>query len=65
MSTMSAPVDAALVQVPLAGRAPHEAHMIIHVSPLPGTSNPEEFFYDPFAGIEEGDFAAAQAFFHP
>ncbi len=48
---------------PLASRAACDAPMILQASPLPGTSNPEEFFYDPFANIEGGDFAVARAFF--
>jgi hypothetical protein len=37
--------------------------MILQVSHLPDTSDPEEFFYGLFADIEGGDFAAARAFF--
>jgi hypothetical protein len=37
--------------------------LLLQVSPLPGASDPDEFFYNPFANIESGDFAAARAFF--
>jgi hypothetical protein len=37
--------------------------MILQVSPLPSSSNQEEYFYDPSADIDRGPFAAAQAFF--
>jgi hypothetical protein len=62
-SMMSAPTDDALAQAPIAGCAAHEAPMILQVSPLPGTSDPEEFFYDPFANIKGRDFVAVWAFF--
>jgi hypothetical protein len=32
--------------------------MILQVSPLPGLSLLEEFFYDPFADVTVGDFVA-------
>ncbi len=71
--------EAAAARVPLdrrassetaAMRVPLDHHaslcktpLVLQVSPLPGASNPDEFFYDPFANVESGDFAAAHAFF--
>jgi hypothetical protein len=37
--------------------------MILQVSPLPGSSDREEYFYDPSADVDCQNFAAAQAFF--
>jgi hypothetical protein len=37
--------------------------LVLQVSPLPGSSDPEEFFYDPSPDCLNGAFAAAQAFF--
>ena len=39
--------------------------LVLQVSPLDPSSSPgqDEFFYDPFADVESGDFAAARAFF--
>jgi hypothetical protein len=38
--------------------------LVLQVSPLDAeSSGVDEFFYDPFADLEIGDFAAAQAFF--
>ncbi len=36
--------------------------MILQVSPLPGSSNQEEYFYNPSTDVDRGNFAAAQAF---
>jgi hypothetical protein len=55
---------AAVARVPLARRDTlHGIALVLQVSPLHGTSNQDEFYYDPFANIETGDFAAAHAFF--
>ena len=38
--------------------------LVLQVSPLDAeSSGADEFFYDPFADLETGDFAAARAFF--
>ncbi len=37
--------------------------LILQVSPLPGSLDPEEFYYDPFSDAASGNFAAARAFF--
>ena len=37
--------------------------MILQVSPLPSSSNREEYFYNPSAYVNCRNFAAAQAFF--
>jgi hypothetical protein len=42
---------------------PAGAPLILQVFPPPGSSDPEEFFYDPFANNVAGDFAAACVFF--
>jgi hypothetical protein len=39
------------------------APLVLQVSPLPGTSTPEKFFYNPFTDLKTGDFVAAHAFF--
>jgi hypothetical protein len=57
---VDAPVDEVLARVPLAScPALHGVPMVLQVSPLPETSDPEEFFYNPFANVKAGDFAAA------
>jgi hypothetical protein len=62
MSTSDAPEDehtAAPRRSPPAGTP-----LILQVSPLDPTSgDQDEFYYDPFADLELGDFAAALAFF--
>jgi hypothetical protein len=65
MLTMDVPADeAAAARVPLARRDTlHGIALVLQVSSLPGTSNQDEFYYDPFANIETGDFVAACAFF--
>jgi len=37
--------------------------LVLQVSPLDNSPGPDEFFYDPFARVDSGDFAAARAFF--
>ena len=37
--------------------------LVLQVSPLDNCPGQDEFFYDPFASVESGDFAAARAFF--
>jgi hypothetical protein len=37
--------------------------LVLQVSPLDNSSGQDEFFYDPFASVDSGDFAAARAFF--
>jgi hypothetical protein len=37
--------------------------MVLHVSPLPGSNEREEFSYDHAVDIVQGDLAAARAFF--
>jgi hypothetical protein len=37
--------------------------LILQKSSLPGSSDPDEFFYNPYASLESRDFAAARAFF--
>jgi hypothetical protein len=37
--------------------------LILLVSPPPGLSYPEEFYYDPSSDVIRGSFAAAHAFF--
>jgi hypothetical protein len=52
------------VQVPLPRRgSPNGAPLVLQVSPLPGSPYSDEFFYNPFADVERGNFAAARAFF--
>jgi hypothetical protein len=65
MSTIYTPADeAAAAGVPLTHHTSlRETPLVLQVSPLPGASNPDKFFYDPFANIESSDFAAARAFF--
>jgi hypothetical protein len=56
--------ETAATRVPLDCRASIcKTPLVLQVSPLPGASNPDEFFYNPFANIESGDFAAACVFF--
>jgi hypothetical protein len=56
--------ETAATRVPLDRRASlRETPLVLQVSPLPKASDPDEFFYDPFANVESGDFAAARAFF--
>ena len=57
-----APDVAARVPLPRQG-SPNGAPLVLQVSPLPGSPDFDEFFYDPFADVERGDFAAARAFF--
>ncbi len=65
MLTMDAPADKAVAaRVSLARRDTlHGIALVLQVSSLPGTSSQDEFYYDPSANIETGDFAAARAFF--
>jgi hypothetical protein len=65
MSTIDAPAgEAAVAGVPLTHRASLcKTPLVLQVSPLPGASDPDEFFYDPFANVKSDDFAAARAFF--
>ena len=62
MSTSDVPEDehtAAPRRLP-----PARTPLILQVSPLDPTSgDQDEFYYDPFADQELGDFAAARAFF--
>ncbi len=37
--------------------------LFLQISSLPGSSNLDEFFYDPYATLESCNFAAARAFF--
>ena len=37
--------------------------LVLQVSPLDNSSGQDEFFYDPFASVDSGDFVAARAFF--
>ncbi len=62
---MDAPADeAAAARVPLNHRTSlHGTPFVLQVSPLPGTSNQDEFFYNPFADIKSSDFVAARVFF--
>ena len=62
---MDAPADeAAAARVSLARcDTLHRIALVLQVSPLPRTSNQAEFYYDPFANIETGEFAAAHVFF--
>jgi hypothetical protein len=56
--------ETAATRVPLDRRTSlRETPLVLQVSPLPGASDPDEFFYDPFINIESSDFAAARAFF--
>jgi hypothetical protein len=59
-----ASTETAAMRVPLDCRASlRETPLVLQVSPLPGASDPDKFFNDPFTNIESGDFAAARAFF--
>jgi hypothetical protein len=42
---------------------PHGVPLVLQVSPLDGLSDPDKFFYDPFADIESGNFVVTRAFF--
>jgi hypothetical protein len=56
--------ETAAMRVPLDRRASLcKTPLVLQVSPLPGASDPDKFFYNPFANIKSGDFAAACAFF--
>ncbi len=56
--------ETAAIRVPLDRRAfLCKTPLVLQVSPLPRASDPDKFFYDPFANIKSGDFAAARAFF--
>lgn len=61
MSTSDAPEDehaAAHRRSPPSGTP-----LILQVSPIdPASREQDEFYYDPFADLELGDFAAARAF---
>ena len=57
-----APNVAARAPLPRQG-SPNGAPLVLQVSPLPGSPYSNEFFYDPFADVERGNFAAARAFF--
>ncbi len=60
MPSVDAPPDKAAAPSDLSrGAVP----LILQVSPLPGSLDPEEFYYDPFSDAASGDFAAAWAFF--
>ncbi len=58
-------MDKAALQVAVVppGPIPMGPPLILHVSPPPDSSDPEEYFYDASADVDHGDFAAAQAFF--
>jgi hypothetical protein len=58
----NAPNIAVRAPLPRQG-SPNGAPLVLQVSPLPGSPYSDEFFYDPFADVERGDFAAARAFF--
>jgi hypothetical protein len=45
-----------------AGSSPR-CPLVLQVSPLPRSNEPEEFFYDPFADVVAGNFTAAWLFF--
>jgi hypothetical protein len=56
--------ETAATRVPLNRRASLcKTPLVLQVSPLPGVSDPDESFYDPFADVESGDVAAARVFF--
>ena len=60
MPSVDAPPDKAAAPSDLSrGAVP----LILQVSPLPGSLDPEEFYYDPFADAASGNYAAARAFF--
>jgi hypothetical protein len=65
MLTVDAPADEAVAaRVPLAcHNTLHRIAFVLQVSPLPGTSDQDKFYYDPFANIKTCDFAVAHAFF--
>jgi hypothetical protein len=51
-------------RAPLARQSsPQGAPLVLQVSPLPGSADSDEFFYDAFTDVERGNFAAARAFF--
>jgi hypothetical protein len=51
------------VEGPPLGTVAKGPPMILQVSSLPGSSDREEYFYNPFADVDCGNFAAAQASF--
>jgi hypothetical protein len=61
---IDAPVDEEPARVPLASHpAPHGVPMVLQISLLQETSDPEEYFYVPFANLKAGDSTAVQTFF--
>ncbi len=60
-----APEDkAAAAAIPLDLHAPpHGIPLVLQVSPIAGSSDPDEFVYDPFADIKSGHFVMTWAFF--
>jgi hypothetical protein len=61
---LDAPEDDVMVaRVPLDGQSlPPGIPLILQVSFLDEGSDPDEFFYDPFADVESGDFTATHVF---
>jgi hypothetical protein len=61
---VAAVVPNVAARAPLPRRGyPNGVPLVLQVSPLPESPDSNEFFYDPFADVERGDFAAARAFF--
>jgi hypothetical protein len=58
-------MDKAALQVAVVppGTVPISPPLILQVSPPPNSSDLEEYFYNPSANVNRGDFAAAQAIF--
>jgi hypothetical protein len=66
--TMDSPDDEAMAAI-----APPDRHassvpsqgipLVFQISSLPGSSDLDEFFYNPYATLESGNFAAARVFF--
>jgi hypothetical protein len=65
---MDAPEDEAMVAIappdsPAPSISSQGIPLVLQISSLPGSCDPDEFFYDPYATLESVDFAAARAFF--
>jgi hypothetical protein len=60
VDVLAAPIGAVAEGPP---KRPVGPPMILQVSPLPGSTDREEYFYDPSADVDRGNFTAAQAFF--
>jgi hypothetical protein len=56
---MDAPKDEALAAI----APPNHCDLVLQISSLPGSSDPDKFFYNTYAKLESGNFAVACEFF--